>query len=86
MARVLFKYALEYLEKYPFFGNGYAYGFYNLFLDFAVSGGIVLLIPFLLLLFNIIKNLFLKINDYNAYIALSLIVGLGISWSNNVIF
>jgi O-antigen ligase len=92
MARVLlFEYALEYLEKYPFFGNGYAYGFHNLFTDFAVSGGIVLLILFLLLLFNVIKNLFLQINDYNAYIALSmlisfLIVGLGISWSNNVIF
>ena len=53
-----------------------------------VLGGIVLLILFLLLLFNIIKNLFLQINDYNAYIALSMLISfliVGLSMNVNIL-
>lgn len=84
-------YTGELILEAPIFGYGLNEGFHNIFSDISVSGGITLLVLFVLLLWLIVKRLWKIKNEKNAYILLSLligfiIVGLGISWINNVIF
>jgi len=87
----LLKYTGELILEAPIFGHGLNGGFHNIFSDISVSGGINLLGLFILLLWLIVKRLWKLRDEKNAYILLSIligfiVVGLGISWTNNVVF
>lgn len=79
--------AFEELKQNPLFGNGYAYGYHNNLLDIMVSGGLNLLFWYILFSWRIIVSKYKKKDYYLLALFVAMTVtGLGISWTNNVIF
>ena len=87
----LFNFALTTAVDNPFLGRGYLYGFHNNISDIMVSGGFILLLIFLCFNSKLIFKLYNYINTKKFWILFSLnisffLVGLGISWTNNIIY
>lgn len=83
--------AIDVVAQNPIFGNGFVYGFHSNLLDLMVSGGIPLLMVFLIFNLCLFFKLYVQMNNHKYWtifmiVGTFFIVGLGISWLFNILY